>query len=142
MPATDDILQRADLTWSRRDAIHLLWRTGCGASVAEIERVQQEGLDRTLDRLLTTQPETPAFQQSDRLLKQAAISYLPSLSALASLRTTVTQPAVKSFIGFGDPLFREKPPLGERATAVAARGIIHAAQRQHQYPAGLALQQE
>ena len=73
MPVTDDILQRADLIFSRRDAIHLLWRTGCGASVAEIDRVQQDGLDRALDRLLATQPETPAFQQADRLLKQAAM---------------------------------------------------------------------
>ncbi len=73
MPDSDDILQRADLDGSRRDAIHLLWRTGCGASVADIDRVQADGLDRTLDRLLTTQDETPAFQQSDRLLKQAAM---------------------------------------------------------------------
>jgi CHAT domain-containing protein len=58
------------------------------------------------------------------LLKQVAISYLPSLSALSSLRTTVTQPAAKSFIGFGDPLFKENQAPGGRSAAVASRGIV------------------
>ena len=58
------------------------------------------------------------------LLKQAAISYLPSLSALSSLRTTVTQPAAKSFIGFGDPMFKENQAPGGRSAAVASRGIV------------------
>ena len=58
------------------------------------------------------------------LLKQAAISYLPSLGALSSLRTAVTQPAVKSFIGFGDPLFKENQAAGDRSTAIASRGIV------------------
>ena len=58
------------------------------------------------------------------LLKQAAISYLPSLSALANLRTTATQPGTKSFIGFGDPRFRENQAPAGRSAAVASRGII------------------
>jgi CHAT domain-containing protein len=39
------------------------------------------------------------------LIKNTAISYLPSLSALASLRRGATQPATNAFIGFGDPVF-------------------------------------
>jgi CHAT domain-containing protein len=58
------------------------------------------------------------------LLKQAAISYLPSLSALSSLRTTVAQPAAKSFIGFGDPLFKEIRQSGGSSARVASRGIV------------------
>jgi hypothetical protein len=58
------------------------------------------------------------------LLKQAAISYLPSLSALSSLRNTVAQPAAKSFIGFGDPVFKENQNSSGRSAAVASRGII------------------
>lgn len=58
------------------------------------------------------------------LLKQAAISYLPSLSALSSLRTTVTRPAAKSFIGFGDPLFKEKQNTRVPSAALASRGMV------------------
>jgi CHAT domain-containing protein len=57
------------------------------------------------------------------LLKQAAISYLPSLTALASLRTTPTQTAPRNFIGFGDPLFKEQQARAA-SSAIAARGIV------------------
>jgi CHAT domain-containing protein len=43
---------------------------------------------------------------------------LPSLSALTSLRTTAAQPGTKSFIGFGDPLFKES-----RQSVEPSRGI-------------------
>ncbi len=58
------------------------------------------------------------------LLKQAAISYLPSLSALSSLRSTVTQPAAKSFIGFGDPLFKAIRQSAGSSARVASRGFV------------------
>ncbi|MGZ8497739.1 MAG: CHAT domain-containing protein [Candidatus Binatia bacterium] len=55
------------------------------------------------------------------LLKSAAISYLPSLSALASLRRGATPSAANSFIGFGDPVFGG----GAKAAApVAGRGMV------------------
>ncbi len=54
------------------------------------------------------------------LIKNAAISYLPSLSALASLRRGATQSAAKSFIGFGDPVFGS---AARPATALASRGM-------------------
>jgi CHAT domain-containing protein len=55
------------------------------------------------------------------LLKNAAISYLPSLSALASLRRGVTPSAANSFIGFGDPVFGG---AAKSAAPVAARGMV------------------
>ncbi len=74
----------------------------------------------------TSQSATPFAEHAEApwLLKQAAIFYLPSLSALSSLRSTVTQPAAKSFIGFGDPLFKENQAAGGRSAAVASRGIV------------------
>jgi CHAT domain-containing protein len=57
------------------------------------------------------------------LLKQAAISYLPSLAALASLRTAKVQPASKNFIGFGDPLFKEQQARANAPSAPTFRGI-------------------
>jgi CHAT domain-containing protein len=74
----------------------------------------------------TSQSAIPFLEHADApwLLKQAAISYLPSLSALSSLRTTVAQPATKSFIGFGDPLFKEIRAAEGSAARVASRGII------------------
>jgi CHAT domain-containing protein len=58
------------------------------------------------------------------LIKQAAISYVPSLSALSSLRTTALASASKSFIGFGDPLFKENQARASRSDGVAARGLV------------------
>lgn len=74
----------------------------------------------------TSQGTTPFAEHAEApwLLKQVAISYLPSLSALSSLRTTVAQPAVKSFIGFGDPLFKETRQSAGSSARVASRGIV------------------
>ncbi len=55
------------------------------------------------------------------LIKNAAISYLPSLSALASLRRGATQPATNSFIGFGDPVFGS---VAKSSAAPASRGMV------------------
>ena len=55
------------------------------------------------------------------LIKSAAISYLPSLSALASLRRAVAPSAANSFIGFGDPVFGGG---AKSAAPVAARGMV------------------
>ena len=48
--------------WTRREATHLLWRAQFGASAPEIGRAHKEGLPRTLDRLLTPQPESEEFR--------------------------------------------------------------------------------
>lgn len=65
-------MQRFDGEWSRREATHLLWRTGFGASADEIQQVTRNGLDKTLDRLLSPPAETAEFGRADALLRQAA----------------------------------------------------------------------
>lgn len=65
-------LQRFDGAWTRREATHLLWRTGFGASADAIQQTTEIGLDRTLDRLLSAPEEHENFQKSDALLRQAA----------------------------------------------------------------------
>lgn len=65
-------MQRFDGAWSRREATHLLWRTGFGASADEIQQATQDGLDKTLDRLLSAPAETAEFGKADALLRQAA----------------------------------------------------------------------
>lgn len=66
------LMQRAEIAWSQPEAIHLLWRTGFGASADEIQQATQDGLDQTLDRLLSPPAETAEFGKADVLLKQAA----------------------------------------------------------------------
>jgi uncharacterized protein (DUF1800 family) len=65
-------MQRTDGQWSRREATHLLWRTGFGASADEIQQVTQDGLDKTLNRLLSPPAETAEYGKADALLRQAA----------------------------------------------------------------------
>ena len=65
-------MQRIDGEWSRSEAIHLLWRTGFGASADEIQQATQDGLDKTLDRLLSPPAESAEFGKADALLRQAA----------------------------------------------------------------------
>lgn len=65
-------IQRTDVTWSRSAATHLLWRSGFGASIDEIQQATQDGLDKTLDRLLSPPAETAEFRKADALLRQAA----------------------------------------------------------------------
>jgi uncharacterized protein (DUF1800 family) len=59
--------------WTRRDATHLLWRAQFGASAAEINRAQKDGLAQTLARLLAAQPESAEFTTVEPLLRQTAI---------------------------------------------------------------------
>src|SRR5688572_19198948 len=58
--------------WARRDAAHLLWRTQGGASEADITRATQDGLEKTLDRLLTPPAGDEAFTKAAALLRQTA----------------------------------------------------------------------
>ncbi len=58
--------------WTRRDAAHLLWRTQCGANEAEITRAAGDGLEKTLDRLLTPPAEEASFTETAALLRQTA----------------------------------------------------------------------
>ncbi len=65
-------MQRIEGNWLRREATHLLWRTGFGASADEIQQVAADGLDKTLDRLLSLPQESAEFTKADALLRQAA----------------------------------------------------------------------
>ena len=58
--------------WTRRDAAHLLWRTQWGAGDAEITRSVEDGLEKTLDRLLAPPPEEASFAETSALLRQTA----------------------------------------------------------------------
>jgi uncharacterized protein (DUF1800 family) len=57
----------------RRDATHLLWRTQFGASEAQVQQAAADGLEKTLERILTTQPENVNFDDTAALLRQSAI---------------------------------------------------------------------
>ena len=67
-----ELMLRTEVAWSRSAATHLLWRTGFGASADEIQQATQDGLDKTLDRLLAPPVETAEFGKADALLRQAA----------------------------------------------------------------------
>jgi len=58
--------------WTRQEATHLLWRTQFGASFEEIGQAADDGLEKTLDRLLTPQAESAEFESANRLLRQNA----------------------------------------------------------------------
>ncbi len=59
--------------WTSRDATHLLRRAQYGASAEEIERTTGEGLEKTVERLLTPQAETDDFRSSEELLRRIAL---------------------------------------------------------------------
>jgi uncharacterized protein (DUF1800 family) len=58
--------------WTRRDATHLLLRLQFGATQAEIDEAFAAGLQATLERRLTPQPESPQFQSANELLRRTA----------------------------------------------------------------------
>ena len=58
--------------WTRRDAAHLLWRAQCGANEAEITQAAGDGLEKTLDRLLSPPAEEASFTETAALLRQTA----------------------------------------------------------------------
>ncbi|MFT4639425.1 MAG: hypothetical protein ACI8T1_002750 [Verrucomicrobiales bacterium] len=60
--------------WTRREATHLLWRVASGASHDDISRVVDDGLVKTLDRLLSPQSETEEFLTTERLLHRTAMA--------------------------------------------------------------------
>lgn len=64
-------------------AAHLLRRLQFGVTPAEIDRAVRDGLDATLDRLFTPQPETAEFTASQAALRDAAVATasVPDLKA-------------------------------------------------------------
>jgi uncharacterized protein (DUF1800 family) len=58
--------------WTRRDAAHLLRRTQWGAREADITRAVNDGLEKTLERLLSPAVEDAPFKDTAALLRQTA----------------------------------------------------------------------
>jgi len=58
--------------WTRRDAAHLLRRAQWGGGEAEIARAVEEGLEKTLERLLSPAGEEASFADTAALLRQTA----------------------------------------------------------------------
>ncbi|MFT5411861.1 MAG: hypothetical protein ACI9NC_004598, partial [Verrucomicrobiales bacterium] len=57
---------------TRDDAVHLLWRSGWGATVEEVDRVVADGLARTVEILITPQAEGENFSRTEPMLYQSA----------------------------------------------------------------------
>lgn len=71
-----DLLQPYDPVksgWTRLEATHLLWRCAGGASSAEIDRAVEEGMEQTVERLVSGQPESEDFTATERLLHRSAL---------------------------------------------------------------------
>jgi uncharacterized protein (DUF1800 family) len=58
--------------WTRRDAAHLLRRTQFGATDAEIYRAHLDGVEATIDRLLSTRDESTEFTSRDESFSRLA----------------------------------------------------------------------
>ena len=69
---TDILALHDERKWTRLDATHLLWRAQFGASASEISRAHEEGLSKTVERLLVSQPESKEFKSVEPLLREAA----------------------------------------------------------------------
>ncbi len=61
-------------TFGRVEAAHLLRRLQFGVTPAEIDRAVQDGLEATLDRLFTPQPETAEFQAAEAVFRATALA--------------------------------------------------------------------
>ena len=76
-PAPAEMLHPFDASgigaWTRRDATHLLWRTGFGATGQEIDAAFEAGPLATVERLVTKQSETSEFAAAEELLRTAAL---------------------------------------------------------------------
>jgi len=59
--------------WTKREATHLLWRCAAGASADEIERAHDDGMAKTVARLLDAQPESEDFVATEKLLHSSAL---------------------------------------------------------------------
>lgn len=61
-------------TFGTVEAVHLLRRLQFGVRPEEVDRAVQDGLDNTLDRLLSEQPESDEFQQTEQALRATAFA--------------------------------------------------------------------
>lgn len=63
---------RNTISFQAPEAVHLLSRLQFGVREDEVERAVREGLDATLDRLLSVQPESATFEQAEAALRATA----------------------------------------------------------------------
>ncbi|MBI1349081.1 DUF1800 family protein [bacterium] len=61
-------------TFGPAEAFHLLKRVQFGVHPAEVDLAVREGLDNTLERLLSQQPESAEFQSTDQALRTTALA--------------------------------------------------------------------
>ena len=59
--------------WGRAEAAHLLRRASFGPTADEISAAAEGGMEAAIERLLTPARESPSFQATDSLLRQAAL---------------------------------------------------------------------
>jgi CHAT domain-containing protein len=81
--------------------------------------------------LVTDQPPAPptdpnalpAYSDAAWLIRRQAVTVLPSVASLKALRSTArADHGTKPFIGFGDPLFQNNAPPGNRRGVARTRG--------------------
>jgi len=63
---------KRDGAWTRQNATHLLWRARFGASFEQIQTSTADGLDRSVEKLLTPQKDSDDFKVAEPLLRQTA----------------------------------------------------------------------
>ena len=68
------MLEPFDQIWTRREALHLLWRTQSGATAEQVDRATAEGPGATVRRLIEPQPETSNFTSTESVLLQSAMA--------------------------------------------------------------------
>ncbi|MBP6820999.1 MAG: CHAT domain-containing protein, partial [Acidobacteria bacterium] len=90
------------------------------AGKSELIVVADESLHRLpFEVLLTTQPEGK-WEQLPYLVRDFAISYAPSVSVLAFLKTQPKHTTPKDFIAFGDPIIGKDDQLNDQAKMLAS----------------------
>ena len=59
--------------WTKREATHLLWRCAAGASASEVERAFDDGMEKTVERLVAGESESEDFLATEKLLHRSAL---------------------------------------------------------------------
>lgn len=68
-----DRYDSAQRGWTKREATHLLWRCAAGASNSEIDRALEDGMEKTVARLIEGQSESEDFVATEKLLHSSAL---------------------------------------------------------------------
>ena len=93
----------ADNPWDRKKAGHLYRRAGFGATAAELERADKAGHARTLDRVLSGEPETDDFTRTSEFM-----------ASPRSMPPGAPQPRLSAW--WLDRMLKTRHPLREKLT--------------------------